>query len=732
MLNFKNPLPAGLTKELAYLAAVYIGVLVPLSYSQAIAQSADSSSETSTSEMSNRDNFEEEEQQQNDTAQADRQETIVVSGTGIPRSIDQWVNPVKVLERSDIIRRLKTTLGDTLADEPGVSTTFFGTGASRPIVRGLGAERVLVLSNGLGTIDVSVTSPDHQVLADGIDAERIEVLRGPAALAYGGQAIGGGVNVLDSLIAREKPARNWAGEAFTAFSSVSDGNDSGIVVKGTQDDQQFVYSFSASIRDHNDYSIPGSAESEYLHEEEEDDHEDSGKAENTYVSTKSFAGGLSWVVDRGFVGFGLRDYSTKYGLPGHGHHEEEEEDDHDEENPLVDLEQTKFEMHGEWTFDRMYFSKISGSASFADYKHIEFEAPGEAGTTFQNEGFEASFRTGHNLDFPLVTGLNFSKKTIAATGEEAFLSSTDTSLFGLFAHAASSKSIGLGWEAGLRIENSSFDNVNKGSKDFSLVSSSGGVTWRDETGLVLGAQLSLSERSPNESELFARGPHLATRQYEVGNKELSKEKGLSLEGSVRLTRDRISMGLNAYAYNFDNFIYLSPGEIEHNNQTVTTIDDLRVHKYEQNGAEFRGGEIFVIWDASERGLFEAAWQIRLDIDFVNAQLDDGTDVPLVPPMSALLQVSSESELWKLESSLKIVSEKDAITARQFKTDGYSELGLYGELALSALGNDFREGARGFIDIRNVSDEEIRYSTSVLKDYIPAPGINYRVGIRWNF
>lgn len=730
MLNFRNTLRADQSEKWVRLIAVYIGVFAPLSYGQAIAQSTDSPSDGSSSEMSSHEKSEEEEQRQNDTALADRQDTVVVSGTGIPRSVDLWVNPVKVLERSDILRRLKTTLGDTLADEPGVSTTFFGTGASRPIVRGLGAERVLVLSNGLGSIDVSVTSPDHQVLADGIDAQRIEVLRGPAALAYGGQAIGGGVNVLDNLIAREKPTRNWAGEAFTAFSSVSDGNDSGIVVKGTQDDQQFVYSFSASIRDHNDYSISGSAESEYLHEEEEEEDENSGKAENTYVSTNSLAGGMSWIGDRGFVGIGLRDYSSKYGLPGHHHEEEEEEEEH--ESPLVELEQTKFEIHGKWSFDRTYFSKISGSASFADYKHIEFEGPGEAGTTFENEGIEASFRTGHNLNFPMVTGINYSKKTIAATGEEAFLSSTDTSLFGLFAHATSPESIGLGWEAGLRLENSSFDNVSNGSKDFSLFSSSGAVTWRDETGLMLGAQLSLTERSPNESELFARGPHLATRQYEVGNKELSKEKGLSLEGSIRLTRDRVSIGLNAYAYNFDNFIYLNPGEIEHNNQTVSTIDDLKVYKYEQNGAEFRGGEISVIWDASEQGLFEAAWQIRLDIDFVTAQLDDGTDVPLVPPTTAFLQVSSESDLWKLDGSLKIASGKDAIVERQFKTDGYSELRLYGELELSALGNDFREGARGFIDIRNASDEEIRYSTSVLKDYLPAPGINYRVGIRWSF
>lgn len=698
-----------------------------LSFSTAIPQTPDSQKSSASVEQESLSSDEDDR----------RQETIIVSGTGIKRSIDLWVTPVKVLERDDIVKRLQTTLGDTLANEPGVATTFFGAGASRPVIRGLGAERVLVLSNGLGLIDASVTSTDHQVIADGIDAERIEVLRGPSALAYGGQAIGGGVNVMDSLVSREKPTSSWTGDVFAAYNSVSGGNDSSLSVKNTPEDMPLVFSLVASMRDHNDYSISGEAESKYLHADEpddDDDHENTGKAENTYVSVNSLAGGFSWIGDKGFLGFGVRSYSTKYGLPGHGHHEEEEEEEEEEhhESPFVDLEQTKLELHGEWSFERRFLSKISGSASFADYEHIEFEEVGEAGTSFQNEGFEVSVKGNHDLDIALVTGLQISEKTIAAFGEEAFLTSTDSSLFGLFVHAASKNHLGIGWEAGLRSESSSFKNKVYGNRKFNLLSSSAGVNFQNEFGLTLGAQLSLTERAANESELFARGPHLATQQYEVGDSKLSEERGVSLEASLRWSRNRVSFGLNTFAYNFNNFIYLQPGQVRVNNQLQTTVDDLKVYVYKQDDAEFRGGEVFMIWDVTQNGLLGAAWQIQLDLDFVDAKFENGSNVPLVPPTTAFLQVKSHGNQWALEGNLTIASDKSVIANRQLKTDGYTSLGLYGELELAALGYKYSDGVRGFIEIRNVTDEEIRYSTSVLKDRLPAPGTNFRTGVRWSF
>ena len=235
-----------------------------------------------------------------------RQQTVIVSLPGPQRDADELIGNATSMDRDDIIENLSASLGDTLDREPGVSSTFFGAGASRPVLRGLGAERVLVLTNGIGAIDVSAASPDHQVAADGIDAEKIEILRGPAALAYGGQAIGGVVNVIDGLISETLPTSPLSGEAYAAYDSVFDGPEAGAKIKASAG--QFVFAASASMRDFNAYDIPGSAESDQFHaleEAESHDHEEeegNGTLPNSFVETGTLAGGISWVGDTSFLG----------------------------------------------------------------------------------------------------------------------------------------------------------------------------------------------------------------------------------------------------------------------------------------------------------------------------------------------------------------------------------------------------------------------------------------------
>ena len=154
-----------------------------------------------------------------------RVDTVIVTSPGPERVAGELLSNVTAVDREELVADLQGTLGDTLSRQPGVSTTYFGAGASRPVMRGLGAERVLVLTNGLGVIDASAASPDHQTGTDGLDAERIEILRGPAALAYGGQAIGGVVNVIDGLIVETLPEDAFEGQAFGAFNSVNDGSE---------------------------------------------------------------------------------------------------------------------------------------------------------------------------------------------------------------------------------------------------------------------------------------------------------------------------------------------------------------------------------------------------------------------------------------------------------------------------------------------------------------------------
>ena len=676
-------------------------------------------------------------------------DTIIVTAPGPARSADELIGKATALDREDIVERLATTLGDTLDSEPGVSTTFFGQGASRPVLRGLGAERVQVLTNGIGVIDASAASQDHQVAADGIDAQKIEILRGPAALAYGGQAIGGVVNVIDGLIVEELPEAPVSGDLFGAWNSVSEGSEGAGRVQFSTG--QLVFTLTGSLRDFDDYDIPGFAESalqreleemeEEEHDEDEDhDHEDEEEERdtlgNSFVETQTLAAGLSWVGDTAFLGVAIRQQTSEYGLPGHshehGHEGEEEEEEHDEEeeeeNAFIDLEQTRVDLRGGVDIDAGPITGLLGTLAFVDYEHTEFEGPGEAGTIYESEGSEGRLEATTAFgEFDGAIGLQYLDKELSAFGEEAFISPTDTQSFGVFLYQFREMDTGLGVEGGLRIESAELENISGVSTDFDLFSGSFGLHQHTDAGWFIGGQLSYTERAPNESELFAFGPHLATQQFEVGDAGLDKERGLNLEGTARWGGEGLSFGVNVFVTEFNDFIYLTPGTIIEDGVEIDEEDGLPVFAFVQEDANFFGGEIYGE-AAFEQGPLGADWEFGASLDLVNAELDDGGNVPLIPPVTFNGSASAEWGAWEVGASVTIAGDQDDPGVGELPTDGYTVLNLRGEVDLSDFGIG-ADGTEAFIEARNVTDEEVRYASSVLKDLAPAPGQNFRFGIR---
>ena len=686
-------------------------------------------------------------------AQSDelREETVIVTAPGPERSADELVGNATALDREDILQTLNASLGDTLDRQPGVSTTFFGAGASRPILRGLGAERVQVLTNGIGVIDVSAASPDHQVAADGIDAEKIEILRGPAALGYGGQAIGGVVNVIDGLIVQDIPDEPVSADLFSAYNSVNEGTE--LAGRGQFTAGQLVFSLSGSMRDFDNYDIPDFSESSFQraleeaeHDEEEgEEHEEEeevrGTAENSFVETQTLAAGASWVGENAFFGVAVRQQTAEYGLPGHGHEEgheeeegEEEGEEHseeEEENPFIDLEQTRIDLRGGVTVNNGFLTDIIGTVAIVDYEHTEFEAPGEAGTVFENEGVEG------RVEFDLTLagiegafGVQYSDREFSAVGEEAFISPTDIQSVGLFLYEAQEWDDVIAIEGGLRIGNVEYENELFGSADFNLFSASFGAHKHYDGGFWLGGQISYTERAPSESELFAFGPHLATDQFEVGNPNLGKESGLNLEGTARWSGDNASMGINLFVTEFGDFTFLTPGFAVVDGELTDEGDGLPVFLFVQDDAIFYGGEIYgdlII----EEGFLGADWEFNGSVDFVEADLDSGGNPPLIPPMTFNGDVSAEWGAFELGAALTVAGDENNPGAGELPTSGYTTLDLRGEVDLSDFGIG-SDGTEAFIEARNITDEEVRFATSVLKDLIPAPGQNIRVGVRLAF
>ena len=415
---------------------------------------------------------------------------IIVTGSPLTTTVDEAITGVSVLTGEELSRRLAGTIGETLKNEPGVSSTFFGAGASRPIIRGQGGDRVRVLLNGIGSIDASSASPDHAVAAEPAQAERIEVLRGASLLRYGSSGSGGIINVIDGRIPTELPEDGIDGAVRIGASSVDNGREAaGSVDFGAGN---LVFHVDGTFRETDDYEIPGFAESaefraleeaeEGGEEEGEEEEEAFGSLDNSQTKSTSITGGVSYVGERGFFGVAVHKFDSDYGIPG-GHEEGEEEEEEEEEGEeeegeeqvTIDLDQTRVDVNGALEIDG-FIEKVQFFGGYADYEHTEFEAPGEVGTVFTNEGYEARLEAiqRENNGWSAAYGIQLRNRDFSAIGEEAFVPPTETDQIGIYTF----QEIELGQfhlEGAARYENTQQENsVTNQDVDFDLISLSAG------------------------------------------------------------------------------------------------------------------------------------------------------------------------------------------------------------------------------------------------------------------
>lgn len=662
---------------------------------------------------------------------------VVITGIGPARTSDELIASTTVLVADDVTDRLAGGLGDTLNGLPGISSTAFGPGASRPVIRGLGAERVQVLTNGIGVIDASAASPDHAVTGDPLGAERIEILRGPATLAYGGGAAGGVVNVIDGLIVEELPDDAFGAAGYAGYTTVDEGKTAAARVTGVSGPLVGVLSWTG--RESSDLEIPGFAESARLRaieEEEGEEHEkyEVGTLENSGVESQSFSGGLSLVGDDGFIGVAIRRQENKYGIVGgHEHHEEEEEAapvssgsaplaigiaavGEEPEQPFIDMEQTRYDLRGGWNFRDGPFERVTGSLSVVDYQHIEFEGPGEPGTTFTNEGYEARIEAQHGefMGFEGSIGWQASSRDFRAVGDEAFITPTVTDQAGVFIFETYETGE-WGVEGGLRFDRVRVDNAIFGSREFDTLNASFGVHGHVTENLFLGATINSTERAPTDVELFADGPHLATRQYEVGDATLDTERGLSLEASARWESGPLEIGASLYSFAFNDFIYLTPTGVEQ--------DELPVFLATQADADFTGAELTATYALGDS--FGATWALDGAIDVVRGKVDRGGNLPRIPPASAMLGLEADTGFVKARLEARWADEQDRVADFEIPTDGFTVLDLSTTWRVSP-------GVDLIVAGTNLTDEEVRYHASPLKDLAPMGGRSFRLGVRAEF
>ena len=670
------------------------------------------------------------------------------------RSSSEIAQPTSVMGGQALDLRQGLNLGDLVSQEPGVSSTYFGPGAGRPVIRGLAGPRVAVLQNGSDMMDASTISPDHAVSLDPLLIERVEITRGPAALLQGGSAIGGAVNVVTHRIHETLPPDGVHGRIEGRTGSVDDELSGGIVLEGAID--QLAWHFDSFYRESEDIDIPGFAESKYLrrleeaeehhdedeHEDEDhdEDHEDEheheeeeeafGTLPNSFVESQGGAFGLSWITDNGYVGASFSMFDSNYGIPPGAHsHEHEEDEHHDEEEHgygeeelvSIDLEQRRFELQGEVREPFAAWQAFRWHAAWADYQHTELEGD-EVGTVFTNEGFDFRVDALHQPwgEWQGALGFEWSFSDFDAVGAEAFVPPTDTETFSLmlFEELETGPNI---FQVGARMDAQSIDVTDGTGRD------NNGTGWALSFGNVhtvsedwsLATSVSLTERAPIAQELFADGPHIGTNAYEIGDPNLNNEQSLGLDVSLRKSGELFSGAVTAFVNDFNGYIYENP--------TGAEEDELPVYQFTQRDARFSGAEATGMLHLmeSDHGHFD----LTFGVDFVHAEnRTDDTYLPRTPPWRWRAGAVWKLHSWNFGTEIIFADGQDDLAPGEIPTDAYELLSAHAGYRWVTGNTTWDLLLRG----SNLTDSEARLHTSFLKDVAPLPGRNVTLSVRMSF
>ncbi|MDM9651362.1 TonB-dependent receptor [Pseudomonas wenzhouensis] len=656
-------------------------------------------------------------------------ESTVISANPLAGSAARMTTPAAVLEGDELIERRQATLGGTLDLLPGVRGSSFGAGANRPVIRGQDGARVKVLSDGVDVLDASTISPDHAVTVEPMLIERIEVLKGPATLLYGGGAIGGVVNVIDKKIPTQVPANGYEGELEWRGNTVA--NESAGVFGLTVGSGNFAARVEGLKRNADEYEIPGA----------EGDPR-SNKQVGSYNDTETGTLGASWIGERGYLGLAHTWQKNRYGLLAHAHADchthgpgnwhcvdghdhghghgghDDDHDDHGEGVPYIDMDQKRWDLRGELSDPFAGFESARLRVGHSDYEHREIEG-GAASTTFNNKATDARVELTHAPVFGWrgVMGVQTLRRDFEALGEEAYVPPTLTRNHALFLLEEYSLN-DWRYELGLRHEWQRIDvDSDQSNARHRGTSVSAGAVWTFAPHYSLGFSLSRSQRLPTAEELYANGPHAATRTIELGNPDLDEETAHNAELTLRKFAGRTTFSLSVYRNQVSDYIYAadsghSPGA------------GYREIEYRQHDAVLTGAEGEVRFQATD------AFAMTLFGDHVRGKLrHGGGDLPRIPAdrLGVRLDQAFTSAIDGQLEFYRVQRQSDS-TDYETDTGGYNMLGA----GVSYRGNLGRTDYRVYLRGDNLLDSNAREHTSFIKDEVLLPGRNLTLGMRLTF
>lgn len=709
---------------------------------------------------------------------------VVVSSTPLKKSLFDSAQSISVLDSEQLLLNSKPSLGETLSNQPGISSTSYGQGASRPIIRGLGGDRVRILQGGVGVQDASSASPDHAVALDPIQSNKVEVVRGAATLMYGPNAIGGVVNVLDNRIPEEMPEGPATGAVDLKTATV-DGLRSG----GAKIDVplgSFALHLDGFYRKSDNYRIPGFVRDEELRKggiPEELGFEPKDKLPQSFTQAEGATAGISYIFEKGYLGVAANLFNTTYGLPI------------SEPNISIGMQQRRFDLRGRVDDALPFIDRIESRTGLVNYEHTEFEGD-EVGTIFKNDGVDSRLELTHSPLGPVqgMFGFQYQYSDFRAIGAEAFVPESVTNTFSGFVFEELAATDKLSFQVGSRLDGNNVRTTKFRVDEDALpetlsnsptsLSGSIGTVYKFLDQYAAAFTVTHTERAPTSTELFANGAHLATGVFEIGNPNLGKEKALGFDLTLRKRSGWVTGFVSGYYNRFNNFINLAPtgkfregghghghGEEEeheedahheeehheedhHDDDMHATEEgegDLPEYRFQAANADYFGSEaqaVFHLFGPKEeeevdsktkslaRGMSENSTSHDLNhldlitqVDFVRAYDRNGTgNISQVPPWRLLLATDYRKETFGARLEVQHVFQQNLVAQFENETQSYT-------LVNAILTKEFMIDAvptTGFLRLDNIFDDEARVHTSFVRDRAPLPGRNATLGLRFTF
>jgi iron complex outermembrane recepter protein len=666
-----------------------------------------------------------------------------ITVTGNPLDATDLIAPAAALTGANLLLRSQTTLGETLNRLPGVSSTYFGPNASRPIIRGLDGDRIRVLNNGGAGVDASSLSFDHAVPMDPIAVERVEVLRGPGALLYGGSAVGGVVNVIDNRIPTE-PTGGFTGKADLGLATANRERSGAVLLEGGN--QRFGLHVDAFKRNTGDVRTPVDL-----------DCTQNGMTTtarricNSASKVDGGAIGGSLFFADGYLGAGVSSYQNTYGTVA-------------EDEVTIRMRSQRYSIKGEQrnlgAATGGLLQSVKGQVNYTDYRHTELDA-GTPGTVFTNNGNDWRLEARHGKLGPLegVIGLQGESTRFSADGDEAFAPFSRSRSKALFIYEELPTSWGKlsfgGRSESVTVESLGNPTVARfatGSRSFKPGSYAVGALWNLSNSFKLTGNLAHSQRAPKDYELFANGPHLATGAYEVGDAQLGKERSTQLDAGVQWQSGANRAAVTVFTSRFSNFISLESTGVSRDsegNGAATGVADCGDGTSQESGcaagmlpefayravrARFTGLEA----NGSFRLLAPApgntsALDLEWRAEFVRASNQTtGQPLPRIAPTRIGATLVWAQGPWGARLGFDTSSKQSRVPVGERATDGYT-------LVNAALTYRMKAGPTSLLwyaKLDNAGNQRAYSASSILTQTAPGkaplPGRSLKLGLQASF